>query len=191
MDVNENSSYWTNGVIGLRALEPSDWEAYFAWNQDDDMSRSMYVVPFPQSQEAVRNWAEQETLRKPGDDSFRFAIVDSAGALVGDLTTHQCDRRNGTFSYGVCVAKASRRRGYARAAITLVLRYYFQELRYQKAAVSIYSFNEGSIRLHEALGFQREGRLRRMGYSDGAYFDHLVYGITAEEFRDGRYGARH
>jgi hypothetical protein len=47
---------------------------------------------------------------------------------------------------------------------------------------AVYSFNDASIRLHESLGFQREGRWRRMGYSEGQYFDHLFYGLTVEEF---------
>jgi hypothetical protein len=47
---------------------------------------------------------------------------------------------------------------------------------------AVYSFNDASIRLHESLGFQREGRWRRMGYSEGQYFDLLFYGLTVEEF---------
>jgi RimJ/RimL family protein N-acetyltransferase len=64
----------------------------------------------------------------------------------------------------------------------LVLRYYFQELRYQKVTVRVYSFNDASIRLHEKLGFQLEGRLRRTVYTNGEYFDELIYGLTVEEF---------
>ena len=39
-----------------------------------------------------------------------------------------------------------------------------------------------SIRLHEKLGFQLEGRLRRMIYTNGQFFDELLFGLTAEEF---------
>jgi RimJ/RimL family protein N-acetyltransferase len=155
------------------------------------MARSLCFVPFPQSQEAVRRWAEEESTRKPEGDAFRFVIDDTSGTAVGDLTMHHCDRRSGTFSYGVCIKKRCRRKGYAKAAIMLVLRYYFQELRYQKATVTVFSFNEASIRLHETLGFQREGVLRRMGYAGGAYFDHFVYGLTAEEYLSSVARSRH
>ena len=47
---------------------------------------------------------------------------------------------------------------------------------------AVYSFNEASCRLHEDLGFQREGQWRRMGYTEGRFFDHLFYGLTVEEF---------
>jgi RimJ/RimL family protein N-acetyltransferase len=181
MGVERSSSYWASNGIRLRAMEPADWEAYAAWNQDDEIARNTYFVPLPRSHEAMRRWAEEESIRKPDADECRFVLEDMSGAVIGDLTTHHCDRRNGTFSYGVCIKQTCRRRGYAKAAITFVMRYYFRELRYQKVTVSIYDFNEPSIRLHEALGFQPEGRLRRMGYTNGAYFDHLVYGLTVEE----------
>ena len=67
----------------------------------------------------------------------------------------------------------------------LVLRYYFRELRYQKATVRVYSFNEASIRLHEKLGFQHEGRIRRTVYTNGALCDEIVLGLTVEELGDG------
>jgi RimJ/RimL family protein N-acetyltransferase len=68
--------------------------------------------------------------------------------------------------------------GYAADAIQTVL-------RYQKLTVHIYEFNEASLRLFEHLGFQHEGRLRRMEFTGGQLFDRLYVGITAEEFATG------
>jgi RimJ/RimL family protein N-acetyltransferase len=176
------TSIWQGERVRLRAIEPSDWAAYFSWNQDDEQARGVSSIPFPQSAEAVRQWAQQEATRKPEEDAFRFVIENEAGEVVGDLTTHHCDARVGSFSYGITIRRERRRNGYAAQAIALVLRYYFRELRYQKATVSVYSFNEASVRLHESLGFQLEGRIRRTVFTDGQYGDELVYGMTAEEF---------
>lgn len=63
-----------------------------------------------------------------------------------------------------------------------MLRHFFDELRYQKVVISAHSDNEASMRLHERLGFQLEGRLRRMVYTQGRYYDELYYGMTVEEF---------
>ena len=112
-------------------------------------------------------------------------IENETGEVVGDLTTHNCDARVGSFSYGITIRRERRRCGYASEAIALVLRYYFRELRYQKATVTVYSFNEASARLHESLGFQLEGRIRRTVFTDGQRCDELIYGITAEEFAAG------
>jgi RimJ/RimL family protein N-acetyltransferase len=37
------------------------------------------------------------------------------------------------------------------------------------------------------VGFQLEGRIRRMVYMRGQYFDELYFGMTREEFAE-RYG---
>jgi RimJ/RimL family protein N-acetyltransferase len=102
---------------------------------------------------------------------------------VGVIGTHRCNSINGRFSYGLYVEPEARRLGYAREAILLLLRYYFDQLRYQKANVTVYDFNAPSLRLHEDLGFTEEGRLRRMIFNAGAYHDEVHFGITVEEFR--------
>ncbi len=185
-----DTSIWQGKRVRLRAIEPSDWEVYFAWNQEDDQARAVSPIPFPQSAESVRQWAQQEATRKPDGDAFRFVIENETGEVVGDLTTHHCDARAGSFSYGITIRREHRRNGYAAEAIALVLRYYFRELRYQKATVSIYSFNEASAHLHESLGFQLEGRIRRTVFTGGQHCDELVYGITVEEFGEGECSLR-
>lgn len=177
--------YWQGSRVRLRAVEPSDAEAHFVWNQDAGMMRPLDYIWFPQSYASVQRWAETTALdNAPASDAFHFVIETLAGELAGSLATHSCDRRAGSFAYGVAIREEHQRQGYASEAIVMVLRHFFEELRYQKATVSIYSFNEASIRLHERLGFQREGRLRRMVYTQGQHFDLLYYGITREEFAE-------
>ena len=63
-----------------------------------------------------------------------------------------------------------------------MLRYYFEELRYQKVNVATQSDNEATIALHQRLGFQHEGTQRRIVFQRGRYFDLVLFGLTAEEF---------
>lgn len=134
------------------------------------------------SQVRAQRFAEQAATSWPENDIFRFAIETVGGEMVGTLNTHSCEPRHGTFSYGIAIFRPHQRRGYASAAIELLLRYFFRELRYQKANVQIYSFNKPSMRLHESLGFQREGVIRRAIYTDGQFWDQVHYGITSEEW---------
>lgn len=177
--------YWQGSRIRLRAVEPSDAEAHFEWNQDVEMTRPLDYVWPPTSRGAVRRWAETVSLeQRPADDTLQFEIETLAGELAGSIGTHSCDRRVGSFGYGLAVRAEHQRKGYASEAIVLVLRYYFEELRYQKATIPVYSFNEPSIKLHEQLGFVREGQLRRMVYTQGQFFDRLYFGMTREEFAE-------
>jgi RimJ/RimL family protein N-acetyltransferase len=175
--------FWQGEQIKLRAVEPSDWETFHAWNHDTTMARGLYRVPFPQSREAAKRWAEKEATREPEGDNYFWIIEDLAGNVAGSISSHHCDPRNGTFEYGIALRKEYQGKGYASEAITLVLRYFFEELRYRKVTARVYSFNEPSIRLHERLGFQKEGQLRCMIYTEGQHFDEIIFGMTAEEFQ--------
>ena len=175
---------WRGEKVRLRAVEPGDWEVLHASNVDTEAARHSYQIPFPRSAERMKTWAEELALAEPENDVFRWVIENRAGEVVGTINTHSCDRRCGTFQYGLTIFGAYRRKGYASEAIKLLLTYFFLELRYQKVTVNIYSFNQPSLKLQEKLGFQEEGRLRRMVYTDGAYHDVLVFGLTREEFEE-------
>lgn len=175
-------NFWQGEQIRLRSLEPSDAQVFFEWNRDSEMARLADQVWLPASLESVRRWAEWVSAERPEGDLFFLAMEDGNGEVVGSISTHHCDRRTGAFSYGVAVRQEHRGKGYASEAILLILRYFFEELRYQKVTVHIHSDNASSVRLHERLGFQLEGRQRRMIFTRGEYLDDLVYGMTVEEF---------
>ncbi|MGH2503296.1 MAG: GNAT family N-acetyltransferase [Ktedonobacterales bacterium] len=177
------TNIWRGKLARLRGVEPGDWEAHAVWNQESVMSRDLDHVWFPTSSASTRAWAEEMARRTGDDDTFTFEIEAlSDGELVGHIATHQCDRRVGSFSYGVATLTEQRRRGYASEAILLVARYYFQELRYQKVNAQVYSYNAASLALHEKLGFTREGALRRMVYTGGRHYDLVAFGMTDDEF---------
>jgi RimJ/RimL family protein N-acetyltransferase len=176
-------NYWQGNNIRLRAIEPDDAAIFYRWNLDSERARMLDFVWPPSSMASVRAWTEEQSKHKLEGDSFHWVIETAQGEPAGAIGTHACDLRNGTFRYGLDVAPEHRRKGYAVEAVRMVLGYYFEELRYQKVTVNVHSDNEASIQLHVRLGFQLEGRLRRMVFTHGAAIDELFYGMTAEEFR--------
>lgn len=180
----ETPSIWRGHRVRLRPVEPDDWRCFADLGRDDRVARLADAISFPESSEAVRRWTERQATREPRNDRFRWVIepLDGDGGPVGTINTHSCDRRVGSFSYGIVLAPEVEGKGYASEAIRLVLRYFFDELGYQKADVHAYAFNDGSRRLHERLGFRQEGRLRRMAFTGGRHWDVLAYGLLREEF---------
>jgi RimJ/RimL family protein N-acetyltransferase len=175
-------NFWQGQRVRLRGVEPDDAALFACWNQDSERARFLDFLWPPGSLASVRTWAEEQSQRKLENDTFHWVIENQEGIPIGSISTHDCNLRAGTFSYGVDVAPEYRGQGYAGEAIRMVLRYYFEELRYQKVTVVIHADNPASIRLHEKLGFQKEGTLRRMVYTRGNYIDALWYGLTREEF---------
>jgi RimJ/RimL family protein N-acetyltransferase len=175
-------NFWQGRLVRLRGVEPSDAEAFARWNLDSEAARELDFTWPPVSLARVTKDTEELALKKFEAGDFVFVVEDGAGVAVGNIATHHCDQRAGTFMYGLYVAREHRRRGYAAEAVLLVLKYYFEELRYQKCTVAVHANNEASIALHEKLGFRREGTLRRVVYAGGRYFDSHYYGLTREEW---------
>ncbi|WP_238403090.1 GNAT family N-acetyltransferase [Paenibacillus mesophilus] len=173
---------WEGGKIRLRAVIPEDWEKFHENDRDSEGARSSDSVHFPRSAERARRWAEQEASEGPRGDNIRFAIETLDGELVGSINSHSCDRRNGTFKYGLAVFRPHWRKGYGSEAVHLLLTYFFNELRYEKVTVHIYAFNDSSVLLHERLGFKQEGKLRSMIYTNGRHYDEYIYGLLRSEF---------
>ncbi len=183
------ANYWDGTRLRLRAVQAGDADAHYRFNLTDDYGLIDQIYP-PGSLARVEEWARTKAQAGFTDDTYAFQMESiETGELVGGIATHDCDPRVGMLSYGLHVFAEHRGRGYAKEAICLVLRYYFQERRYQKANVGVYAINEPSIRLHESLGFEVEGRIRRAVFTGGLHSDLLWFGMTVEEFRErhGRY----
>jgi RimJ/RimL family protein N-acetyltransferase len=116
------------------------------------------------------------------DGLILFAVESLAGEYVGGLSYHSRDRKNGNFSFGVTIAAPHWRKGYAADATRILLRYGFLERRYHKCNSACVDGNTASIRLHLALGFREEGRIRDKVYFNGRYYDGLRFGMTFDEF---------
>jgi RimJ/RimL family protein N-acetyltransferase len=177
-------NYWDGSTIRLRSVEPGDAEAHHRFNLTDDYGLIDRIYP-PGSLARVQEMAAKKAVEEFDGKTYSFQMESiESGELVGHIATHDCDPRVGIVSYGLSVLEEHRGKGYASEAVCLVLRYYFRELRYQKANVGVFEINEPSKRLHESLGFQVEGRIRRSVYTQGAFSDLLWYGMTVEEFRE-------
>lgn len=79
-------------------------------------------------------------------------------------------------------------KGYMGAAIRLMLDHGFGVMRLNRIEAACIPENERSIRVLEKAGFQREGLLRSYLRINGAWRDHILYAITAEDYRQARRG---
>lgn len=185
--VQPTKNFWQGERVRLRAVEPEDAESFFTWNLNSETARVLDYAWPPGSLAAARAWTQRVATQEVKDDAIFCVIEDLEGNAVGAINPHAINRRVGSFAYGLSIGEEHRGRGYASEAIILLLRYFFEELRYQKVTVTVYECNPASIALHEKLGFQREGRVRRTVYTQRRYFDEFFYGMTCEEFAE-RYG---
>jgi RimJ/RimL family protein N-acetyltransferase len=177
------TNFWQGEKIILRAVEQKDLDDSLNHPaMDTEMDRDISEIPFPISPQENREQTAELMKRAPGDDAFFWVITDLDGKEIGFIHTWDCKPRMGTFRYAMGIQQEYRGRGYAQEAVRIVLRYYLHEMRYQKVTVNVYAFNEASLRFHRRFGFVEEGRLRRMVFTRGQYFDEIHLGMTREEF---------
>ncbi|MEM7366381.1 MAG: GNAT family protein [Pseudomonadota bacterium] len=172
---------WRGHKVRLRAVDVSDFDAFHADSHDMAVQRLGNETNLPLSAKLLR-----ERLEKPAphDTQNCWLAVESLehGCLVGSVSVHDANRRHRNFKYGVAIFREYWRRGFAIEAISLLLRYYFRELGYRRVTAVVYSFNTASLALHEQMGFVREGVLRQSLFTQGRFFDEVVFGLLASEF---------
>ena len=174
--------FWQGERTRLRPWRLEDAELRFMASLDSP-TRQLHEdgVELPTSVELQQAWLEKVAGGKD-DSMIRLAMATLDGNIVGWVTLHSRDPKNGTFGFGVAVYRDNRGQGYAVDAVRTLLKYGFWEQRYQKCNSVCFHTNQASIRLHEKLGFIREGLIRRNCFFNGKYHDDVLFGMTREEF---------
>lgn len=167
--------------VRLRGIRTEDWVHFSRWETDSVADRHGWQVWPPQGEEAHREFARQESLKKPESGNFRLIIETLEGEPAGTLNT-RVDPRRFSFEYGIALGRDSWGHGYGEEAVTLVCRYMFGELRMHKVHAWVYAFNKRSASMHRNLGMTLEGTLRDGQFTDGRFWDVHIFGMTDAEF---------
>ncbi|MCP5096768.1 MAG: GNAT family N-acetyltransferase [Chloroflexi bacterium] len=178
-----NNNFWQSKNVRLRTIQDTDWQRFHEEEADTEGIRGGEPgIQIPRSPEATQKWVEWAKKQTGADGLTILAIENMAGEFAGTCNLHNQNDRHGHTSFAIRIFRDFRRQGYAADAIQILLRYAFDELRYQKVNSETAAFNTSSIKLHENLGFTIEGRRRQMVYSDGRFHDEILFGMTKEEF---------
>jgi RimJ/RimL family protein N-acetyltransferase len=179
-------NYWRGERISLRSPEPDDVDKIvenYRNNPDTESDWLADELHFPRSVDSCRKyWERQVSEPQTAGDVCNLIISGSGGELYGFINAFNTSHRRGGFSYGVSLLPRYRGLGYAAEAVTLLLDYYFNHLRYHRCGIQIYEFNLPSIRFHEKFGFRKCGEFHESHYCGGKYHNSLIYEITADQF---------
>lgn len=147
------TSVWCGKLVRLRGIEPEDWQAFQRFDEHSAHMRDVDRIHPPRSAAGYRAWAAERSVAESGarPDEVQLAIESLAGGLpVGSLSTMDTDPHAGRFSYGIGIGAEHQRLGYASEAITILLRYFFDERRYHKCEIGVHAGNTASLALHES-----------------------------------------
>ena len=175
------SYFWELGDTRLRPLREDDLEDYLAADRDSEGKRVLNgVVGLPRSSSSQAKMLPVEFKNAP--ERLDFAIETADEVFVGFCAIDQIDEQSGNFSTVTYVAESFRRKGHAERAKHLMLGYMFDERRFEKYNTDCVETNEAMLAHLKKLGCIEEGRRRRRTYSNGRYYDELLFGMTREEW---------
>lgn len=113
-------------------------------------------------------------------------VITYDGRFVGQVTVTGItwgSARWGQVGYWIDREVAGR--GITPTAVALVVDHCFRVLGLHRIEIAVRPENAASLRVAEKLGFRREGQAPRYLHIDGAWRDHVIFGLTVEEVRDG------
>ena len=147
-------------------LQP--WEP--AW-PEDDLGRAAYR----------RRLAIYERERELGN-AWPFFIFDRDDRLIGGITLSNVRRgvaETGTVGYWIGRPHAGN--GLATAAVSVLRRYAFIDLKLHRLEAACVPHNHASRRVLEKSGFRLEGQAMAYLKINGVWADHLLFGLLSQE----------
>lgn len=171
--------------VRLRWLTARDVDAVFAVFSDPRMMRYWSTPAMKERAEATA----YVTRIHEGYGSrslFQWGIERKDDEQVmGTCTLFQIDAANMRAELGYGLASAYWSQGYMREALTALIGFSFEKLKFRRLEADVDPRNENSLRLLDKLGFTREGLLRERWNVGDEIQDTAFLGLLAKEWRDG------
>jgi RimJ/RimL family protein N-acetyltransferase len=166
--------------VYLAALGESDVEPLFEWiNNEELVLYNSYFKPV--SYEAHLAWFNRVT----GDESTRiFGIrLRESDRLIGSCQLHSIHPVYKLAELQIRLGDLGlTSKGLGSEAVSLLLKYGFEELRLNRIFLTVFATNLRAIRAYEKNGFVHEGRMRQAAFLKGQYVDVLIMSILREEY---------
>jgi ribosomal-protein-alanine N-acetyltransferase len=173
--------------VYLRAAMQRDFDGWRALRAESRAFLKPWEPRWP-SDDLTRAGFRRRLLRQERDrlDDLAYAFLlfrEFDDALLGGLTIGNVRRgvaQCGTLGYWMGEAFAGQ--GYMSKGVRAALRHAFVELRLHRIEAACAPHNDRSRRLLERMGFEHEGFARAYLLIDGAWQDHVLFGLLDSDF---------
>ena len=165
------SQLLSNDTLTLRALEPTDLDTLYRWENDTALwTVSDTIAPY--SREALWHYLENYTGDIYAQRQLRLMIVlNSDGSPVGTIDYLNFDPLNNRAELGLFITAEQRGKGLGRQALDLLTAYSREHLGLRQLYVFIAMDNEVCLKLFEDYGYRRAGILQSWVKRGSTYRD--------------------
>jgi diamine N-acetyltransferase len=144
--------------ILIRPLEREDIDKRLEWKPYPDPLYFHYNL-----KNLRENEKEAWFLKRKSDiSSVWFSIDDIQGQLAGFISLYKINSEEKSAWFGIYLGSEFINQGLGTDATLTLLKYYFEELKFEKLFLDVASHNKRAIRCYEKCGF----KFTRKKYSD-------------------------
>jgi diamine N-acetyltransferase len=146
-----------NKVV-LRSMVREDMERRMKWKPYPDPLFFHYNLP-----DMTGDQKEAWFIKRKNDTSaLWFSIDDSKGQLVGFACLNNIEPTSKSAWLGIYFGYEFVNQGKGTDAMLTLMRYFFEEMKFERLLLDVASYNQRAIRCYEKCGFE----LSRKKYSD-------------------------
>ncbi|MDR0873712.1 MAG: GNAT family N-acetyltransferase [Prevotellaceae bacterium] len=164
--------------IKLRAVEPSDLQRLYEWENDTALwSLGSSVAPYSKYalKEFIKNASEDIYTAKQLRLMVDFQSVGERSRTIGCVDLFDFDFFNQRTAFGLLIDKKYRRKGLGLETMKIVENYCFSFLKLQQIYCHIPANNTASIHLFEKVGFKQSGELHKWIRTADGYENVFIY----------------
>jgi RimJ/RimL family protein N-acetyltransferase len=180
-----NGNLFHGELVRLMVVDAEQYAREFSrWSRDTEYWRYLSAAAsYPHSIKAVQEWIEKERGKDPLV-SYEFSIHRLADdKLIGEISIEAIAWNHGEAFVGISIGERDEwGKGYGTDAMSVALRFAFNELNLQRVSLNVFSYNLRAIRSYEKAGFVHEGRQRGNLLKEGSRFDLIYMGILKDEW---------
>lgn len=155
--------------VAVGAFVPDDYAAMYCWANDVVAARLDGAFR-PVNLRDVVNWCESA-----GKDPTRVMLairrrIDPK--IIGYLHIQNINSVHRSADIGIRIGEEQHRGlGYGEEALTIGLNYCWVHLNLERVGLIVFRHNQRAINVYKAVGFKKEGLLRKLFFIDGAWVD--------------------
>lgn len=171
-----------SGKLILRGPKEGDAEDVYALYCDKEATRFGYSPKMDNLDDARTVMSQVDELCKERK-LYHWFVATLDDRIVGHATLFQWVRDQRRAEIGYSVRKDQWGRGIATEATTALIGFSFDTLGLRRIEADVDPRNDGSIRVLEKLGFEREGYLRERWELQGEIQDAILFGLLQRNWK--------
>ena len=166
-------------LISLRALEPSDLELLYQW-ENNPLVWHLSNTTAPFSKHILKEYIENAKHDIYVTKQLRLIINTPKYGPIGCIDLFDFDPTNQRAGIGILIADDQHRgKGYASEALEILCNYCFSTLHLHQLYCNINADNFKSINLFTKTGFTQSGNKRQWNRIQGGYVDELFFQLIS------------